>query len=139
MKSTLLVSTLAAAPLCVAAQIDAGTLEQVAGRYAVHCAKTDMQLKVTANALEVTNGGRRLRATKPQASASFFGPSPPNGFVTALQGQVAGGQELLFFVYRDGQGRARIQLDGSAKVRQQLGPALLAQRFRLCRSSKSPS
>jgi len=114
------------------ATLDADTLSLFGGTYSTDCAKPDApKLRAVAEMISVERGDQRLAGRNPQAAAAFFGRSPPRDFQIALIGEVRGGLQLLFLVFKDGRGQY-VTIDGDPKVRQALGQALLAGRYRRC-------
>lgn len=112
-------------------RLDAEMLKLYGGRYAVDCANARSPLvRVDAAQIVVEQGNRRLSAQSLQAAHSYFGQSPPPGFVVALLGQVQQRHGIVFLVQADGQGQY-IELDGDKTVMANLG-ALGMARFHRC-------
>lgn len=72
------------------------------------------RLRVLADALTV-EGDKRLTGNNVQAACSYFGQSPPPDYQVVLLGEVRGGLQLLFIVFRDKAGQY-ITLNGDPKV-----------------------
>lgn len=112
--------------------LDPEVLKLYGGLYAVDCAHPQSpRLRVERMALVVEQGNRRLAAQEVQAAFSYFGNSPPPGYLVALLGQVQGRHSMLFVVLGDAQGQY-IQIDGDAPVMASLGPALGKARYNSC-------
>jgi len=130
---------LVAASAAAQTGLDAPTLRQFGGRYAVDCASAAApRLRVDADALLVEQGNQRMTGRNAMSSYSYFGNSPPpKDFQVALMGELRGGLQLLFMVYAD-KGGPYIRLEGDAKVAAALGKALMASRFRRCEAPNAP-
>jgi hypothetical protein len=131
---------LAAAALLISAgeptwgqrRLEPDILKLYGGTYSVDCGNaTATRLRVVADALMVEQGNKRLTANNVQAQHSFFGRSAPPNYLVALTGEVRGGSDLFFLVFRDGSGQY-ITVDGDQKVQAALGKALLARKFHSC-------
>lgn len=125
--SQLTLALLLVAPMAAMAQLDADSLRQYGGRYAVDCADpASPHVDVTATSLTVEQGRQRMSGTNLQGAVSYFGNSEaPKGFIVALLSEVRGGLELTGMVWTDRQGPF-VKLDGAPKVRAALGPLVNA-------------
>jgi len=130
-------AVLSFAPSVALGQLDADALKTYGGRYAVDCANpASPHIDVTATALNVEQGTRRMTGTNLQSAVSYFGNSePPKGFMVALLSEVRGGLELTGMMWTDRQG-PYIKLDGSPKVRAALG-ALVDAHFHDCNPARA--
>ncbi|HWI12159.1 MAG TPA: Ivy family c-type lysozyme inhibitor [Burkholderiaceae bacterium] len=137
--AALAAALLVAASAAAQTGLDAPTLRQFGGRYAVDCASAAApRLRVDADALLVEQGNQRMTGRNAMSSYSYFGNSPPpKDFQVALMGEVRGGLQLLFMVYAD-KGGPYIRLEGDAKVAAALGKALMTSRFRRCEAPSAP-
>lgn len=112
--------------------MDPAALAAYGGEFAVDCADArSPRLRVTAEALILEHDGRRTTAAPVQVMASFYGPNPPPGYVTALSAPTSRSGELLLVLFRDGRGR-HLRVDGDEPVRAALG-RLADARYRDCR------
>ncbi len=122
----------ASAPAWALDAVYAGALKLYGGSYSPDCGNaTAPRLRVTADALMVEQGGKRLSGRNVQAAYSYFGSSPPPGYQVVLLSEVRAGVALEFIVYRDKAG-LYITLDGDPKIQATLGKALLGHRYRAC-------
>jgi hypothetical protein len=114
------------------AQLNADQMRWYGGRYAVDCASpSSPHVDVTADALNVEEGRRRMSGGALQASVAYFGNSePPRGFIVALLAELPGGLDLTGMLWTDRDG-PYLQLDGPPKVRAALG-TLVNARFHDC-------
>ncbi|MES2841183.1 MAG: Ivy family c-type lysozyme inhibitor [Pseudomonadota bacterium] len=112
--------------------LDADSLKLYGGLYAIDCSQPQSpRVRVDRNAISVEQGDRRLVAQSVQAAHSYFGQSPPPGYVVALLAQVQGRHEMLFVVQADARGQF-LNVDGDKAVLTTLGPALSKARYRRC-------
>jgi hypothetical protein len=125
---------LVAAP-CVRAQgtpLDPHALKLFGGTYSSNCAQSSAtRLRVSANALAVEAGKRKMQGRNMVSAAGYFGASPPPGYLTTLLATVRSQNDLVFIVYRDKSGHY-IQVDGDKKIQSALGKATLAAKHRKC-------
>ena len=130
-RTTTLSLALAAAGAAHAAALDADTMRNFGGRYAVDCAVPGgVVLRVEPDALVIDVRGRTITGAKVLASYSFYGQNPPPGFAVALQSELRDGKDLVFLVHQ-GAGGQRIELQADAKLMAALG-AMAAQKYRDC-------
>ncbi|MDZ4145908.1 MAG: Ivy family c-type lysozyme inhibitor [Burkholderiales bacterium] len=123
----------AAALLAPAARaaLPADVVGQFGGIYATDCARPDApRLRITADALTVEQGGRRLSGGQTQAAYAYFGNSPPPGYQVALLGEAPGKTSLVFIVSHDRTGQF-INVEADRQVASLLGASATA-RFRSC-------
>src|SRR4029077_9683989 len=82
------------------AALDADAMKRWGGTYLADC-KNPNGPKVTIfeNDVVFLNGSNRVAGANLQASYSYYGNSPPEGFVVALLSETAAGLELLAIVY----------------------------------------
>lgn len=112
--------------------LEADVLKLYGGIYATDCAQAQSpRLRVERAALVVEQGNRRLVAQDVQAAYSYFGNSPPPGYLVVLMGQVRGQHSMLFVVHGDARGQY-IQIDGDKPVMANLGPTLAKARYHRC-------
>ena len=131
MRTTAIALVLAASGTAHGAALDADTMRNFGGRYAIDCAAAGgVALRVEPDALVIDVRGRTITGGKVQASYSFFGQSPPPGFAVALQSELRDGKELVFLVHQDASGQ-RIELQADPKLMAALG-AMAAQKYRDC-------
>jgi len=124
---------LVAAP-CVRAGLAARphALKLFGGTYSSNCAQSSAtRLRVSANALAVEAGKRKMQGRNMVSAAGYFGASPPPGYLTTLLATVRSQNDLVFIVYRDKSGHY-IQVDGDKKIQSALGKATLAAKHRKC-------
>lgn len=123
----------AGAPAWAQSTLDPQALKLYGGTYsAADCSNSAAtRLRVTAGALMVEQGTKRLTGNNVQAAYSYFGQSAPPNYLVALLSDVRGGSQLLFIVFRDGAAQY-ITLDGDSKVQAALGKTLLARKFFSC-------
>ncbi len=101
------------------------------GVYSPDCNRPDApRLRVTADALTVEQGARRLSGRQAQVAYAYFGNSPPAGYQVALLGEAPGNVSIVFVVFRDPGGHY-IGVEGDRQVVALLGPSVTA-RFRVC-------
>ncbi len=104
-----------ASPLLGAQSLDAGQVARYGGSFAIDCADARYpRLRVTADALIIEHGQRRMTSSPIDNFASFYGPEPPPGYLTVLAAQVKGGKgSVMFALYTDATGRyVKIEEDG---------------------------
>lgn len=107
------------------------------GVYAVDCANpASPRLRVTAEALVVEQGNQRLTGQQAQAAYSYFGKSPPPGYLVALLSEVRGKHSLLFVMSRDRKGQFAT-VDGDAEVTRSLGKLAGHTLFRSCDAARN--
>jgi Inhibitor of vertebrate lysozyme (Ivy) len=107
------------------------------GVYAVDCANpVSPRLRVTADALAVEQGNQRLTGQQAQAAYSYFGKSPPPGYLVALLSEVRGKHSLLFVISQDRKGQYAT-VDGDAEVTRSLGKLAGRTLFRSCDASQN--
>ena len=127
---------------CVVASVPARALEpdvmqRYGGTYSVQCADAaSPRLRITAEALLVERGDKRLTGSRPQASYSYFGQSPPPGYEVALLSQERGAPELTFIVYRD-RGGLYLQFDAEPRIMAALGRPPANAKYRDCDAARS--
>jgi len=130
------VVALAASGTAHAAALDADTLRNFGGRYAVDCAAAGgIVLRVEPDALVIDVRGRTITGAKVQASYSYYGQSPPPGFAVALQSELRDGKELVFLVHQGASGQ-RIELQADPKLMAALG-AMATQKYRDCDEARN--
>ena len=130
-RTTAIALALAASTGAHAAALDADTMRNFGGRYAVDCAApAGVVLRVEPDALVLDVRGRTITGAKVQASYSYFGQSPPPGFAVALQSELRDGKELVFLVHQGASGQ-RIELQADPKLMAALG-AMATQKYRDC-------
>lgn len=111
---------------------NADVMKNYGGVYAIDCANPQSpRLRVEPQAMAVEQGNLRLVAQQVQAAYSYFGQSPPAGYLVALMGQVKQQHSLLFVVYGDAKGQY-IRIDGDKPVLVNLGPVLARASYRSC-------
>jgi hypothetical protein len=112
-------------------------LQRYGGTYSMQCADASSpRLRITADALLVERGARRLVGPKPQAAYSYFGQSPPPGYEVALQSQERGAPELTFVVFRD-RGGLYLQFDAEPRVMAALGRPPANTKYRDCDAARN--
>lgn len=112
--------------------LNAEVLKLYGGMYAIDCSQAQSpRVRVERNAISVEQGNRRLTAQQVQAAYSYFGQSPPPGYLVALLAQVQGRHEMTFVVQADARGQF-LEVDGDKAVLATLGPALSKARYRRC-------
>ncbi len=90
------------------------------------------QLKYLGDSLVVQNGGKALLTGRNvKAVPTYFGATPPPEFETALTSEVAGGESLVFVLYRNASG-LYAAVEGGPKVMAALPPAFKGTRVRHC-------
>ncbi len=101
--------------------LNAEVLKLYGGLYAIDCSQAQSpRVRVQRNAISVEQGDRRLTAQQVQAAYSYFGQSPPPGYLVALLAQVQGARGQF------------LEVDGDKAVLATLGPALSKARYRRC-------
>lgn len=112
--------------------LDADTLKAYGGTYMVDCRNpASAKATVFADALVFLHGSKRVAGSNVQAASSYFGNSPPEGYLMALLSEVAGGAEMYWFIFEDKSGRY-LNIDGDAKLVAAIGKPLVGQKFRRC-------
>lgn len=112
--------------------LNADALRLYGGVYAIDCGKAQSpRVRVERRAISVEQGNRRLSAQQVQAAYSYFGQSPPPGYLVALLAQVQGRHAMTFVVQADARGQF-LEVDGDKAVLATLGPALSKARYRRC-------
>ena len=135
-RTTTLSLALAAAGAAHAAALDADTMRNFGGRYAVDCAVPGgVVLRVEPDALVIDVRGRTITGAKVLASYSFYGQNPPPGFAVALQSELRDGKDLIFLVHQ-GAGGQRIELQADPKLMAALG-AMATQQYRDCDAERN--
>jgi len=90
------------------------------------------QLKYLGDSLVVQDGGKALLTGRNvKAVPNYFGATPPPEFEAALTSEVAGGEALVFVLYRNASGVFAV-VDGGPKVMAALPAALKGKRVRHC-------
>jgi hypothetical protein len=136
MRTAAIALALAASDAAHGTALDADTMRNFGGRYAIDCAAPGgVVLRVEPDALVIDVRGRTITGAKVQASYSFFGQSPPPGFAVALQSELRDGKELVFLVHQDASGQ-RVELQADAKLMAALG-AMATQKYRDCDDARN--
>ena len=90
------------------------------------------QLKFLGDSLVVQDGGKAvLTGRNVKAAPKYFGATPPPEFETALTSEVAGGEPLVFVLYRNASGLFAT-VEGGPKVMAALPAAFKGTRTRHC-------
>jgi hypothetical protein len=90
------------------------------------------QLKYLGDSLVVQDGGKAvLTGRNVKAAPGYFGATPPPEFETALTSEVAGGEALVFVLYRNASGLFAA-VEGGPKVMAALPAAFKGKRVRHC-------
>jgi hypothetical protein len=137
-----------AGPLWAQGGLDANELKSYAGTYSSACSNPAApRLLVTANALIVESGGRRITGTNVESPSDYFGnrPPPPNseGVLSSTVGTGSDGYQLVFELWSDRSGDYIVLQDapiitktsGKVLATSRFGKALLTPRYRLCGKS----
>jgi hypothetical protein len=112
---------------------DAHLMQRYGGVLAVDCSNYLLpQLKYLGDSLVVQDAGKPvLTGRNVRALPTYFGAAPPLEFETALTSQVAGGEALVFVLYRNAGGLYAV-VEGGPKVIAALPAALKGKRVRHC-------
>ena len=125
---------LCAAPVAWAqGKIDARLMQRYGGVLAPDCSNYMLpQLKYLGDSLVVQDGGRvLLTGRNVKAVPTYFGAKPPPEFETALTSEVAGGEALVFVLYRNASG-VFAAVEGGPKVMAALPAVFKGKRVRHC-------
>ncbi len=113
-------------------------LKLFGGTYSTDCANPAAPRAITSEILKIEYGNKRMTGENLMAAASYFGPTPPPNYQTALLSEVRGGNQLIFVVNRDKEG-LYIELTGDPKVETALtavlGKAQFKAKYRDCDAS----
>jgi hypothetical protein len=123
-----------AAPAVLAqGKIDAKLMLRYGGVLAPDCSNYMLpQLKYLGDSLVVQDGGKVvLTGRNVKAVPTYFGATPPPEFETALTSEVAGGEALVFVLYRNASG-VFAAVEGGPKVMAALPAAFKGKRVRHC-------
>jgi hypothetical protein len=114
-------------------KIDAKLMQRYGGVLAPDCSNYLLpQLKYLGDSLVVQDGGKAvLTGRNVKAAPNYFGTTPPPGFETALTSEVAGGEALVFVLYRNASG-LYAAVEGGPKVIAALPAAFKGKRVRHC-------
>jgi Inhibitor of vertebrate lysozyme (Ivy) len=114
-------------------KIDARLMQRYGGVLAPDCGNYLLpQLKYLGGSLVVQDGGKALLTGRNvKVAAAYFGATPPPEFETALTSKVAGGEALVFVLYRNASGLFAA-VEGGPKVMAALPPAFKGKRVRHC-------
>ena len=122
------------APAWSQGRLEADVLRLYGGVYSPDCASPGApRVRVLADALVVESGNRRLTGRELMAAHSYFGNSPPPGYLVALISNVPRGDGMLFIVYQDRAGQY-LRIEADPKVRAALGHSLTGLRYRWCQA-----
>ena len=127
-------SLLCAAPAAWAqGKIDGKLMQRYGGVLAPDCSNYLLpQLKYLGDSLVVQDGGKAvLTGRNVKAAPTYFGTTPPPEFETALTSEVAGGEALVFVLYRNPSG-LHAAVEGGPKVMATLPGAFKGKRARHC-------
>jgi hypothetical protein len=125
---------LCAAPAAWAqGKIDARLMLRYGGVLAPDCSNYMLpQLKYLGDSLVVQDGGKvLLNGRNVKAVPTYFGARPPPEFETALTSEVAGGEALVFVLYRNASG-LYAAVEGGPRVMAALPAAFKGRRVRHC-------
>jgi hypothetical protein len=114
-------------------KIDAKLMQRYGGVLAPDCSNYMLpQLKYLGDSLVVQDAGKAvLTGRNVKAVPRYFGATPPPDFETALTSEVAGGEALVFVLYRNASG-VFAAVEGGPKVMAALPPAFKGKRVRHC-------
>ena len=114
-------------------KIDAKLMLRYGGVLAADCSNYMLpQLKYLGDSLVVQDGGKAvLTGRNVKAVPRYFGATPPPEFETALTSEVAGGEALVFVLYRNASG-VFAAVEGGPKVMAALPAAFKGKRVRHC-------
>jgi hypothetical protein len=116
----------------VAARVDAALERQVGGVYSNACGdRTQPMVRLYGDTMAVERSGKTVAARRFRALQKSPVSPPPADFKVALEGEVAGGDGLVFVLTHNAQG-LYLTLVGGAKSLAALGPDVLGQRLRHC-------
>jgi len=129
----MLIAAAAAVPAWAQTKIDTKSMQFYSGVLAPDCSNYMLpQLKYLGDSLVVQDGGKAVltgRNVKP--APAYFGASAPPEFETALTGEIAPGEALVFVFYRNASGLFAA-VEGGPKVMAALPAALKGKRARHC-------
>ncbi len=113
--------------------IDAKLMQRYGGVLALDCSNyMQPQLKYLGDSLIVQVAGKAvLTGRNVKAAPTYFGATPPPEFETALTSEIAGGEPLVFVLYRNTSGLFAV-VEGGPKVMAALPAAFKGQRVRHC-------
>ncbi|NRF67284.1 hypothetical protein HLB44_09840 [Aquincola sp. S2] len=114
-------------------KIDAKLMQRYGGVLAPDCSNYMLpQLKYLGDSLVVQDAGKALLTGRNvKAVPTYFRGTAPPEFETALTSEVAGGEALVFVLYRNASG-VFAAVEGGPKVMAMLPAALKGQRVRHC-------
>jgi len=114
-------------------KIDARLMLRYGGVLAPDCSNYLLpQLKYLGDSLVVQDGGKALLTGRNvKAVPTYFGARPPPEFETALTSEVAGGEALVFVLYRNASG-VFAAVEGGPRVMAALPAAFKGRRVRHC-------
>jgi hypothetical protein len=114
-------------------KIDAKLMPRYGGVLAPDCSNYMLpQLKYLGDSLVVQDGGKAVLTGRiVKAVPTYFGATPPPEFETALTSEVAGGEALVFVLYRNASG-VFAAVEGGPKVMAALPAAFKRKRVRHC-------
>jgi hypothetical protein len=112
--------------------LDAHTLKTYGGTYMANC-KDPASPKATvfADSLVIVNRDKRIAGSNVQPAYSYFGNSPPKGYLIALLATAPGGLDMIWLVFEDSSGQY-LTIDGDPKVVAAIGKAMVGKKFRRC-------
>ncbi len=114
------------------AGLDADLLKNYGGTYMVDCGDpASSKATVFADVLVFLQGDKRIAGGSVEPAFSYFGNSPPEGFLMVLLSEVPGAGQMLWFVYEDEPG-IYLTIDGEPKVLDAIGALPAGQKFRRC-------
>jgi len=114
-------------------KLDAATVAAFGGSWAPDCHKPGLRVRVAEDTLAVAVGKKEVASHDVQRATIFAGGVAPADYLGSLLGDVAGGEPLVFHVYRDARGLS-LAVDAGAKLLATFGKSALAPRFHRCDS-----
>ena len=126
-----IVTLAASAPAWSQGKLDAHDMKAFGGAYMLDCANNaSAKATVSADALIVMQGDKRVAGARPESAAAFYGPNQPPEYRTVLMSEAPGGQ-LRLAIYQDKSGYYLV-VDADAKVQAAIGKPFGQQKFRRC-------
>jgi hypothetical protein len=101
-----LAAIVATAPPSLAERLQPDTFKAYGGTYQSDCrSNTSPKVTLFEDAIVFLQGSKRIAGSNLQASASWFGNSPPDGYLMTFLADTPGGKQVVLTIWEDKSGR----------------------------------
>lgn len=122
-----------AAPAQATDAVTATALKNYGGSYSSACQNPDApRLAVNPTSLVFAQGSQSITGREVLAAHSYFGNTPPAGFLVAFISQIKGKEQMTFLLHEDKRGRYILIENENNKLSAFMGKARMAAQYRRC-------